>query len=630
MQPKKISLLIIFLVSISSLNAQFEITDTRNIRTGLIIPDLSYCDQPYIVKTDDGAWFCCLTTGAGKEGNAGQIIITQRSLDQGKTWHDMVEVEPPSGPEASYAVMLKTPGGRIYIFYNHNTDNIREFICGKSPSYKDGKCKRVDSMGHFVFKFSDDNGKRWSQKRYEIPQRLFDIDRTNLYKGKLLFFWTVGKPFTLNGSGYVPLYKCQIGRGFFERNEGVLLMSSNILTESDPDKINWVTLPDGEIGLRTPPGGGPVSAEHNYCVLSDSSIYVVYRSIDGYPVNSYSRDGGHTWDIPQYKKYANGRNMKTPRAANFAWKCENGKYLYWYHNHGGKFVPEREKENEWYPYQYRNPVWLSGGVEVDSPKGKVIQWSQPEIVLYDDDIFMSMSYPDLVEDKGNYYLTETQKMVARVHQVNKSLVEKLWNQFDMNKVAKDGLVLDLPLQTQTMPAELNMPALSPFLRAEELVDDRRTYDLRTGFSIDIWFTLNSLKSGQILIDNRTKTGQGFALQTTEHGTIEIILNDEWAENRWDCDQNRLEVNKLQYLVVNVDGGPKIISFVVDGILCDGENFRQFGWGRYSPNLKDINGSATLRIGDNLNGKIEHVRIYNRCLLTSEAIGNYRAGLSKPK
>ena len=32
----------------------------------------------------------------------------------------------------------------------------------------------------------------------------------------------------------------------------------------------------------------------------------------------------------------------------------------------------------------------------------------------------------------------------------------------------------------------------------------------------------------------------------------------------------------------------------------------------------------------VDGKIEHVRIYDRCLLTSEAIGNYRAGLSKSK
>ena len=99
-------------------------------------------------------------------------------------------------------------------------------------------------------------------------------------------------------------------------------------------------------------------------------FYVVYRSTDGHPVYSYSRDQGRTWDQPQYQAYANGKLMKHPRAANFVWKCKNGKYLYWFHNHGGR------------SYADRNPVWLSGGVEVDGPDSKLIKWSQPEILIY--------------------------------------------------------------------------------------------------------------------------------------------------------------------------------------------------------------------------------------------------------
>ena len=51
---------------------------------------------------------------------------------------------------ASYALLLKIPSGRVYVFYNHNTDNIREVIADK-PAYPSGYCKRVDSLGHFVF-----------------------------------------------------------------------------------------------------------------------------------------------------------------------------------------------------------------------------------------------------------------------------------------------------------------------------------------------------------------------------------------------------------------------------------------------------------------------------------------------
>src|SRR5690606_12980187 len=93
------------IIFIPYLVAQTE--DWRNITNGLVIPDETYSDQPYIVKTDDGAWLCVMTTGSGHEGASGQHIITQRSLDQGKTWIDKRDVEPSDGPEASYAVMVK-------------------------------------------------------------------------------------------------------------------------------------------------------------------------------------------------------------------------------------------------------------------------------------------------------------------------------------------------------------------------------------------------------------------------------------------------------------------------------------------------------------------------------------------
>ena len=175
--------------------------DPRNIRNGWEIPNEGYADQPYIVKTDDGAWLCVLTTGPGAEGQGGQHVITTRSTDQGRTWSEPVAVEPSDGPEASYAVLLKAPYGRVYVFYNHNTDNVREVIADRNG--KPGKITRVDSLGHFVFKYSDDGGRSWSADRYDVPQRDFEIDRNNPYQGKLKFFWTVGKAFTLGGAGYL-------------------------------------------------------------------------------------------------------------------------------------------------------------------------------------------------------------------------------------------------------------------------------------------------------------------------------------------------------------------------------------------------------------------------------------------
>ena len=128
--------------------------------------------------------------------------------------------------------------------------------------------------------------------------------------------------------------------------------------------------------------------------------------------------------------------------------------------------------------------------------------------------------------------------------------------------------------------------------------------------------------------------------------MEIILNDGRGESRWDCDPGMLQAGKLQHLVVVVDGGPKIISFFVDGVLCDGGDFRQFGWGRFSPGLRHVNstsknpiiapGNVGIQYGASSEADAERVdvssavrllRIYDRYLRTSEVIGNYRSGLN---
>jgi hypothetical protein len=588
--------------------------DWRNIREGWEIPTETYSDQPYVVKTADGAWLCVMTTGAGREGEPGQHVVTLRSLDRGRTWVDQAAVEPADGPESSYAVLLTTPGGRIFCFYNHNTDNTRKVLADPAV-YPDGYCRRVDSQGHFVFKYSDDNGKSWSDKRYDIPMRLMDIDRKNPYGGSILYFWNVGKAFCHGGDTFVPLHKVGgFGYGFFTRSEGVLLKSSNLLSESDPEKITWETLPDGDFGLTAPPGGGPIAEEQSFSVLSDGSFYCVYRTIDGHPACAYSRDGGYTWSQPKYQHYADGRLMKHPRAANFAWRCRNGKFLYWYHNHGGNW------------YEDRNPVWLVCGREMDSAEGKIIEWSEPEVALYDDDPWIRMSYPDLIEEDGELYLFETQKDKARVHRIDSDWLGRLWNQFDTDCETRHSRILDLSDDAARLATQIALPQLPTFVIRDQEQPDYRSRHTQTGFSIELWLSLDNPCNPRVLLDNRDAAGKGFCLQTTQRGTIEILLHDGRTENRWESDQNRLQAGMVHHVVVTVDSGPCIIMFVIDGILCDGGNLRQFGWGRFSPNLRDVNGGKNLRLSDDTGVRIMALRLYGTPLGTSEVIGNCRAGL----
>ena len=588
-------------------------TDNRHIDNGYKIPSQEYCDQPYVVQTDDGAWLCIMTTGSGHEGATGQHVVSTRSFDRGKSWSNLVDVEPADGPEASYAVVLKVASGRIYVFYNHNSDNIRQ-VKATNPPYTSGYCDRVDSLGYFVFKYSDDGGLSWSDERYRIPVREMEIDRQNADAGSIRYFWNVGKPFVHNGSAFVSLHKVGgFGYGFFTSNEGVLLKSENLLFESDPNKVEWETLPEGDRGIRAPSGGSTIASEHSYSVLSDGSFYCVYRTIDGHPGCSYSRDEGKSWSLPSYKRFADGRLMKHPRAANFVWRCSNGKYLYWFHNHGGNFIREDPNRRS-NAYSDRNPAWLCGGIEVETDEGICLEWSQPEIVLYDDDPYIRMSYPDLIEEDGQYYLTETQKDIARVHKISPDLLNGLWSEKCDLENLRNGLVFEKSFEKNEIIA---MPPL-PLFNRRGSESPYGSEDLRSGFSLELRLG-SDIKEPMFILDTRRTDGQGIYLKYQGNGVVEFFMSDGRTCVTWCSDPGGVVIGRPNHVVVVVDGGPKLISFIVNGVFQDGGETRQFGWGRFGRELRHANGTESLKINDS----VEILRIFNRPLRTFEAISFFK-------
>jgi len=232
----------------------------------------------------------------------------------------------------------------------------------------------------------------------------------------------------------------------------------------------------------------------------------------------------------------------------------------------------------------------------------------------------------LVEEDRRYFLTETDKHHARIHELPTEVVEGLWGQLEDKpcRITREGLLLELA-PGAALPPEVPMPELPEFYRRDSNRADYGMLLLRTGFTIELWLRLDSLEAGQMILDSRREDGQGLALQTTPQGTVELILRDRQTENRWDCDPGQIMPGSWHHLVAIVDGGPHIISFVVDGRLNDGGDLRQFGWGRFSPHLRHVSGSATLRLGPSLRGELGGLRLYGRALRTAEAIANFRAG-----
>ena len=83
-----------------------------------------------------------------------------------------------------------------------------------------------------------------------------------------------------------------------------------------------------------------------------------------------------------------------------------------------------------------------------------------------------------------------------------------------------------------------------------------------------------------------------------------------------------------HIVTIIDGGSKVISFIVDGLLCDGGKERLFGWGRFNPTFKFIDSAEEIKVASKLSGEIKHLRIYDRYLRVSEAIANFKTGLNR--
>lgn len=554
--------------------------DPRDIANGLPIVSEGYCDQPYVVVTHDGNWLCVLTTGKGKEGQVGQHVVSTISTDRGKTWSRPVDIEPADGPEASWVVPLVTPGGRVYVFYDYNGDRIDALR---------GKPARADMLGWYVFRYSDDDGRSWSRERHRLPMRVTACDRGNDWNGKVQIFWGICKPQIINHDAYFAFTK--LGKYILDNGEGWLYRSDNILTERDPSKLRWDLWPEGDHGIRSPEFGS-IQEEHNLVHVTGDALYCVYRTLNGFPCQTYSADGGRSWEKPEPMTYTpGGRPIKTPRACPKLWRTANGKYLFWFHHQGAK------------SFRPRNPAWIIGGVEKDGR----IRWSQPEVLLYGPESKADMSYPDLIEQDGRYWITETQKTVARVHEVDKSLLEGLWTQGEIKTVAQDGIILDLTSDAlKAGPIALAKP-----------------WDLSksSGLTLDFWLKSGGLKPGQILLDNRGEDKNGVVVNTIPGDALRIELNDGVAKAVLESDPGLLDGNKPHHVAIIADAHAQLLSVVVDGFHCNGGKARPFGWTRWQGTMGDVAGSGKLQVGP----AVSRLRVYDRYLRTSEAVANFHAG-----
>jgi hypothetical protein len=484
----------------------------------------------------------------------------------------------------------KTTYGRIYVFYDYNGDKIHHL--------NEQQNIREDIIGWYCFKYSDDKGKTWS-KRYRLPINITAVDRNNDWGGKVQMFWGIGKPINVGRQGMMFAFT-KLGRYMLDDGEGWFMRCDNINTERNPEKLKWKNLPEGDHGLRNP-AFGPVQEEHNIVELSNGTLYCMFRTVLGYAAESYSYDQGKTWTIPSIPTYYTGEPIKNPRACPRLFKTKNGQYLFWHHVNSGN------------DFGIRNPAWISGGVERD---GKII-WSQPDILVYAPGLQKErMSYPDLIEQDGKYWITETNKAQAMCHAIEPEFLNGLWKQLIGGNIAEKGLVI----------YDQGKDIIGKSYKLPQLIEPSKG----TGFTIDIVADITRLREGEIICKSSGSDGRQFQLEMGPNYSVKFSMTDGVKSNTWSSDAGVIKFVGTTEIALVVDFQAKIILYVINGVFNDGGKERLFGWGRLDNTMSAVS-SDSISVGKISTGgehRVKNVvkafRFYDRPLTVSECVGNYRS------
>lgn len=181
--------------------AAFHCPAEHNIRLARIVWEGAYADMPYMVKLPSGNIGMTLTVSDHKEGHDDQHIVWLVSDNKGISWTEPIPIEPPDGPEASWA-MPYVENGRLFVFYTYNARNLRLWPFSHTP----GGIPRVDMVGDLAIRWSDDEGKTWSD-RLLVPVPRTSVDMRNGFGGQESVFWLSGAPVRIGEYLYLGLSK---------------------------------------------------------------------------------------------------------------------------------------------------------------------------------------------------------------------------------------------------------------------------------------------------------------------------------------------------------------------------------------------------------------------------------------
>lgn len=270
----------------------------------------------------------------------------------------------------------------------------------------------------------------------------------------------------------------------------------------------------------------------------------------------------------------------------------------------------------------RDPYWLSAGWEVAGGGGAppTVLWSQPEVALYDaDDHTNRPGYPDFITHRApdgvwDVAITETQKTAARLHRVDRRLLSGLFAQHNASTAAT-GAALRLDATSRAVPT----PALPAFDGSAAGAVGVGGLGFAIALALD---GHDAALEGQTVLSSEVGGGGGVALLAGTGGQLTLRFSDGHATFSLSTDaacSAALGAPGRHVFGAVADGGPRIATLMVDGVLCDGAGVVDFGWAWFPP-LGSVRGGATMRVAPDYTGRVAEGLVWTRMLTTSEMVG----------
>ena len=394
--------------------------------------------QVQLCVTPKNTWIACWTQGA-YESNPDQRVVVARSLDQGRTWGSeiVIEASAPNYRVPAWIVSYVVPHtGRVYLFYWYNINGVP-----------------LRDAGDIFFKCSDDDGLTWSERfRVGVPKTAMDDTIGDIHG------WNFGQPRLLPTGQVMMTYakmkrSCLYPKGWrldaqnqWQPEPGAdpatrptneqggspndwctevfFIELSNILTETDPAKLKFRFLPEGNEGLWVP---YPETDRHfgqegTLVGLSGDRLLCVFRSRLGHPFYSISADRGATWSKPEVLRLCpGGEPFNQPCAPCPMSKLPDGRFVFLFHN-------VKPEGGGWYP---RDPLWIAVAREAPGETDNAgLHFSEPKVVIYNDGVpggpfkDFEIGYPQFYHFGGRNFVAYANKTCQlRINEVPDALLD---------------------------------------------------------------------------------------------------------------------------------------------------------------------------------------------------------------